>query len=265
MAQEKAPAFQFYPKDFLTDGRVAAMSLEEVGAYIKLLCLCWTETSLPMESIKLARMIGCTEATLNRVWPALASCFVEVDGSLRHGRMDLERAKRAAYIAKQKANAAMRWDKSGIATASARESQTHALQSPVSSLQSPNVRESAHGSYQTTPIIGRDPHLSHTFCDKSFSYCVPRAVHDKLAHLLAPKYGGTFSLASEALKAWYPTVAAGLAPGFVMGDAFKFWQVNFDALFATPQAPVGKPLLEDRASQIAGVHARLVKEGVFKK
>jgi hypothetical protein len=115
------------------------------------------------------------------------------------------------------------------------------------------------------PIIGRDPHLNHTFCDKSFSYCVPRAVHDKLAHLLAPKYGGSFSLASEALKAWYPTVVGKLPAQFVMGDAFKFWQTSFDALFATPQAPVGKPLMEDRDTQIAGVHARLVKEGVFKK
>jgi hypothetical protein len=38
----KSPAFQFYPKDFLTDENVRVMSLQERGAYITLLCLCPT-------------------------------------------------------------------------------------------------------------------------------------------------------------------------------------------------------------------------------
>jgi hypothetical protein len=37
----KAPAFQFYPKDFLTDSRVMAMSNEVRGMYITLLCVDW--------------------------------------------------------------------------------------------------------------------------------------------------------------------------------------------------------------------------------
>jgi hypothetical protein len=58
MAAEKAPAFQFYAKDFLTDGHVAGMTLAERGAYITLLCLCWQERSLPTETARLARMVG---------------------------------------------------------------------------------------------------------------------------------------------------------------------------------------------------------------
>lgn len=42
----KSPAFQFYPKDFLTDINVISMSLEERGAYITLLCYDWLEDGL---------------------------------------------------------------------------------------------------------------------------------------------------------------------------------------------------------------------------
>ena len=41
----KAPAFQFYPKDFLADANVMAMNMEERGCHITLLCACWNERS----------------------------------------------------------------------------------------------------------------------------------------------------------------------------------------------------------------------------
>lgn len=91
---------------------------------------------------------------------------------------------------------------------------------------------------RNTPIIGRNAHLAHALCDDTHSYCVPAAVHHKLASLLAPKYAGDHDAAADALLAWYPTVWAGLAAGFVMGEAFRFWQSRFDAAFAsaTPTA-----------------------------
>ncbi len=95
-------------------------------------------------------------------------------------------------------------------------------------------------AYQTTAIIGRNPHLNHIACDHSLSYCVPAPVHHKLAGLLAPKHEGNRDLAAEMLRAWYPTVWAGLMPGFVMGDAFRFWQSQFDAAFASATAPKGR-------------------------
>ena len=39
--KEKSPAFQFYPKDFLTDDKVLEMSAEVKGLYITLLCIDW--------------------------------------------------------------------------------------------------------------------------------------------------------------------------------------------------------------------------------
>ena len=43
----KTPAFQFYPKDWLSDMSVLGMSAEERGAYIMLLCIDWNEGGLP--------------------------------------------------------------------------------------------------------------------------------------------------------------------------------------------------------------------------
>jgi len=52
------PYFPFYPKDFTSDGLVEAMSTEEVGAYILLLCRSWREVprgSLPTDDRILAK------------------------------------------------------------------------------------------------------------------------------------------------------------------------------------------------------------------
>lgn len=37
----KSPAFQFYPRDYLADPIVVCMTLEEQGAYVRLLCHAW--------------------------------------------------------------------------------------------------------------------------------------------------------------------------------------------------------------------------------
>lgn len=102
MAKEKSPAFQFYPKEFLTDGHVAAMSLKECGAYIKLLCLCWQEESITSDPQRLANMVGVSRREFQKLWPALEPCFIEEGATLRHGRLDLERGKQAAYREQQR-------------------------------------------------------------------------------------------------------------------------------------------------------------------
>lgn len=48
---DKSPAFQFYPKDFLTDGKVIVMSPEIRGLYINLLCIDWLEDGFPEKSM----------------------------------------------------------------------------------------------------------------------------------------------------------------------------------------------------------------------
>lgn len=56
--QRETPAFLFYPDDFSCDGKVEAMTTEEVGAYILLLCKAWRESpagSIPNDDAVLAR------------------------------------------------------------------------------------------------------------------------------------------------------------------------------------------------------------------
>lgn len=63
----KAPAFQFYAADYLADMDVQMMTLEEEGMYIRLLCYCWREGSLPNDDEQLLRLVkgGSTTALTN--------------------------------------------------------------------------------------------------------------------------------------------------------------------------------------------------------
>lgn len=96
---DKSPAFQFYPGDFLSDENVAAMSLEERGAYITLLCYCWKEGSIPAETKRIARLLGVRSQVITRLWPGLEPCFREASGKpgrLVNPRLERERRKQVA-------------------------------------------------------------------------------------------------------------------------------------------------------------------------
>lgn len=79
------------------DERVRLMSLQERGAYITLLCMCWQEGSLPANVEDIARLVGVRPQYFKRLWSGqLGSCFfasVEDGGRWRHKRLDQEREK----------------------------------------------------------------------------------------------------------------------------------------------------------------------------
>jgi len=101
MPSERAPAFQFYANDFLTDEQQAAMTLEQVGVYIRLLCYCWREQTIPDEPAKVALMVGggITARRMSAIWPAIRVCFEEVSGTgrLQHPRLERERLVQAEW------------------------------------------------------------------------------------------------------------------------------------------------------------------------
>ncbi len=116
MAAEKSPAFQFYPKEFLMDGNVSGMSLQELGAYIKLLCICWQDGNLPSDPRRLANMVGVPYRAFVKLWPALNVCFRDqAPDRLIHPRLEKERDKQEAYRNRQsdkgRAGAGARWPK----------------------------------------------------------------------------------------------------------------------------------------------------------
>lgn len=143
MAPEKSPAFQFYPKEFLMDGNVAAMSLQERGAYITLLCICWQEKSLPIDLGRLANIVGLPLKAFKKLWPSLSACFIQHGDRFLHPRLEKEREKQTKFSERQSAAANARHHKPeasrGIATAHAEVMPEPC--SPISVLRSEERRE----------------------------------------------------------------------------------------------------------------------------
>ena len=89
-----SPAFQFYPKDFLSDSHVIIMPALARGAYITLLCHCWLDGSLPIGMPSLALLAGVsTETFQSEVWPTLEVCFRAKGERFIHPRLDRERKR----------------------------------------------------------------------------------------------------------------------------------------------------------------------------
>ena len=95
----KAPAFQFYPSDFLSDENVMLMSNQEVGCYIKLICFNWKQGSIPDDINKIARLCGEDTSVMAELWHSLKRCFISngTNGRLINPRVEKERLKQKKY------------------------------------------------------------------------------------------------------------------------------------------------------------------------
>jgi uncharacterized protein YdaU (DUF1376 family) len=102
----KSPAFQLYVSDFLGSAKVGMMSAEEVGAYLLLLCLDWQEGGFVHDPKRLAKWCRLSPAAFRRAWEQISQCFAERDGRLWNPRLELERAKQAAWRKKAALGAA---------------------------------------------------------------------------------------------------------------------------------------------------------------
>ena len=161
MAPEKVPAFQFYPKDFLTDERVRLMSHTERGIYVTLLCLCWLERSLPADPAHLAKLVDVTATRFARIWAGpLSACFHEDAGRLHHKRLNHERDKQEIYRQRQREkghrSAEARFNRGSTGGQPiARAPVQPDVNSPISDLRSPVQTSSMSGPAKKPP----DPHV----------------------------------------------------------------------------------------------------------
>lgn len=112
--KEKSPAFQFYPKDFLTDIKVILMSAEARGGYITLLCIDWLEDGFRADS--LSKLAGLKEDS--SAIAQLSECFMahpSKQGFVTNPRLQKERAKQKDFskerAAAGKKGAKGRWNK----------------------------------------------------------------------------------------------------------------------------------------------------------
>jgi uncharacterized protein YdaU (DUF1376 family) len=112
--ENKPPAFQMYAADFYMDTQ--ELTTCEVGAYIRLLMVQWTNTSLPREIDRLATIAGMQMEDFKIVWPKLRKKFVDYgDGGSRfvnprlvETRENLKKFKRVKSDAGKK-GAEVRW------------------------------------------------------------------------------------------------------------------------------------------------------------
>jgi len=97
----KRPAFQFYPGDYLGSQRVALMTLEEEGAYIRLLCYCWQHGSIPSNPDQIARLIGKgASTTLATTVATMFQPHTENASLLVHERLEQEILKQNEWARK---------------------------------------------------------------------------------------------------------------------------------------------------------------------
>lgn len=92
------PAFQFYVGDWLKSQRVALMTLEQEGAYIRLLCYCWQFGSIPSDPEKLAFLIGKgASTTLATTLKPMFELDLNDPTKMLHERLNKEREKQLAW------------------------------------------------------------------------------------------------------------------------------------------------------------------------
>mgnify|MGYP000978960552 CR=1 FL=1 len=115
MSDKNIPAFQFYVADYLADERVQILSSAEEGIYIRLLCFCWREGSLPIDGSAIALLCK-RDASALQIEKIIQTFFFEKEGRLHNKRLDKERAKQKAYKKNRsesgKLGAKKRWDSS---------------------------------------------------------------------------------------------------------------------------------------------------------
>ena len=113
--KEKAPAYQWYPKDWQSDSRVRRMTYEQRGIYRELLDIQWLEGSLPDDAQQLAEILGCPLFRFEKAWPLIRECFTvrDADQRLLQMRLERQRLEHLDFIRKQRVSgrkgAAKRW------------------------------------------------------------------------------------------------------------------------------------------------------------
>jgi uncharacterized protein YdaU (DUF1376 family) len=155
---DRSPAFQFYARDFLSDVRVMAMSLEQLGAYWKLVSICWIEEGLPSDPAMLARLLHVSPTKMAKLWPAIEPCFRLESGLYQHPRLDRERAKQDEYRTIQstagKNGAAKRWAKARHSDPIDSPMAKHSSSSASSSASATAVKSVEHARPRPTGASG---------------------------------------------------------------------------------------------------------------
>jgi uncharacterized protein YdaU (DUF1376 family) len=191
--KEKPPAFQFYPKEYLSEPNTRMMTFVERGMYMDLLCFCWIDGTIPADLGALARLLQCRSSDIEAAWPALGKCFVlDVPDCTRyyHKRLRYESLKRRKFIlqcsdAGQK-SATKRWGRKKIFKDKV------GYDSVVTTLQPKGNSASAFASPTASPIISTTEPTVPTSSDAAKSSRPPDDAYEIFSAVFLEILGGQY-------------------------------------------------------------------------
>jgi len=93
----KDPSFPFYAQDFLVG--TMELTLEEIGAYVKLLAIQWAKGKIPKK--RLGFFLG---SDWEKVWPSIKDKFIDDGEFLYNQRLEEVREKRELFKQRQSDN-----------------------------------------------------------------------------------------------------------------------------------------------------------------
>lgn len=102
---EKSGAYSWFPRDFSADEHVVSMTLEQEGAYRRLLDYQWLNESIPADIGQLAAICKFIPRNrMERIWKAISPCFHPVtgrEGRLQNRKLERVRAEALEYRRRQ--------------------------------------------------------------------------------------------------------------------------------------------------------------------
>ena len=271
----QAPAFQFYPKDFLASSKVQRMSLAEVGAYTLLLSHAWLDGSLPPDLPTLARLCRCSTPAFTRMWRAvLYECFqAREDGRLTNKRLEEVRAAQEAFRRGQAEKSRESWEKRRRATDEPMASHRPATGEPQGSLCSSTATASSSASStpsaspsgvvhtppkppRRAPLVTTE-HRTHAHCGR---VCLPAFLFSEFVRRR------NHADADREVRDWAMTVErewSGTGPraGDEPGEPLAFWRSRYEEHWpAAKKAPPAFGITSKTAGNLAAAQAWLAEQ-----
>lgn len=240
-----APAFQFYPKQWLGDDKVLAMDWNARAMHMHLMCIAWQQhppCTLPDDDAMIRRWLGNP-----RGWDVLKtqifSAWVKEEGRwLQHGLLR-QYNKQSAYSESRKEGAKARWNKD--ACASDMQCTNDALLSSSSSSDCINtIKPSA-------------------FVDSWNRLCGPLPKIIKLTPGLKHKISARVKC-GLTIERFEEAIAACLSKPFLRGDNERGWVATFHWLMANSEN-VEKAVANPYGSNGGNGHAKLDKFAQMRK
>lgn len=162
-------SFQFCPVDYLSDSNVEAMTLEQQGAYIRLICHAWSSTTvgqLPNDDETLAQLSRLGEEKWAQSKSKILKAFdLSVDGFIVHRQLIAEYEKQKSFSEmqteisnKRRKSANMRWECKTDANAMQMQCKTDAK--PMQMQCKTDLERKEEEKEEKAPLV--PPSLSHT-------------------------------------------------------------------------------------------------------